>query len=182
MAAYLCSMIVIDSINRATKKDIDALVTLVNNAYRGEKSRQGWTHEADLINGDLRTDAHDLEKLIEDPGAVILTHTENDHITGCVYLQKQMGALYLGMLSVDPMQQAKGIGKKLLAAADSYAHQTGCKQIVMTVISKRNELVQWYQRHGYHDTGIRKPFHTEARFGTPNEPVEFMVLSKPVNL
>ena len=37
-------------------QDIPALVTLINSAYRGEGSKKGWTTEADLIKGELRTD------------------------------------------------------------------------------------------------------------------------------
>ena len=33
----------------ATEKDIPALNILVNSAYRGETSKQGWTTEADLL-------------------------------------------------------------------------------------------------------------------------------------
>ena len=39
------------SISKAGEKDIAALVTLINKAYRGETSRKGWTTEADFLNG-----------------------------------------------------------------------------------------------------------------------------------
>ena len=178
LAAYLYDMLIKQSISKASPNDIPEIIQLVNNAYRGEKSRQGWTHEADLIDGDLRTDFNDLEQLMQDRGSVFLKYIENGRIAGSVYLQKQNEILYLGMLSVDPTIQAKGIGKQLLAAAEDHARNMGCKAIEMTVISKRMELVKWYKRHGYNDTGIRKPFQTEERFGYPREPLEFIVLVK----
>ena len=49
----------------------------------------------------------------------------------------------------------------------------------MTVISDRKELIDWYVRHGYSNTGERKPFHfDDPRFGQPKKQLEFVVLEK----
>ena len=40
------------------------IAALANAAYRGETSRQGWTTEADLLDG-LRTSAEEVQRLIE---------------------------------------------------------------------------------------------------------------------
>ena len=40
----------------ATVQDAPEIAILVNSAYRGDSSRQGWTTEADLLDG-TRTDA-----------------------------------------------------------------------------------------------------------------------------
>jgi ribosomal protein S18 acetylase RimI-like enzyme len=82
------------------------------------------------------------------------------------------------MLSVHPEIQAKGIGKKLLQAAEQHAREMNCSSIVMTVISVRTELIAWYQRNGYVDTCARKPFPDDPRFGTPVRPLQFVVLEK----
>ena len=62
---------------------------LVNSAYRGESAKKGWTHEADLIQGEMRIDEKSLEKMIMDPNATILKYEEGDQIIGCVYLEKK---------------------------------------------------------------------------------------------
>jgi GNAT superfamily N-acetyltransferase len=85
------------------------------------------------------------------------------------------------MLSVNPQIQANGIGKQLLQAAELHALQVNCIRIMMTVISLRTELISWYQRNGYVDTGVRKPFPNDPRFGTPVQPLEFVVLEKRLN-
>ena len=69
-------------------------------------------------------------------------------------------------------------GKKLLAAADSYAKENKCPCIFMNVISVRPELIAWYERHGYHTTGERKPLPDDNRFGTPTQPLEFIIMEK----
>jgi len=48
----------------ATAADIPALVSLVTSAYRGDVSKQGWTTEADMLDGQ-RIDAEVLRKDIE---------------------------------------------------------------------------------------------------------------------
>ncbi len=168
------------SILPATPEDSTALNNLVNAAYRGDSSRQGWTTEADLLDGG-RTDAAAIEEIIRKPGHWILKYLEDGQLLGCMELHKEVEKLYLGMLSVLPPLQGQGIGKQLLKAAESEARKQECDVIYMMVISVRKELIDWYVRHGYHDTGQRKPFSfNDPRFGQPKMKLEFVVLEKSV--
>jgi len=167
-----------ESISKLTEADLPKLNELVNSAYRGEKAKKGWTHEADLIEGEIRTDETSLQQLLNDPNAVFLKYEANNQLLGSVYLQKKGSLLYLGMLSVDPATQGMGIGKKLLQAAEEYAVKSGCTAIEMTVISARSELINWYGKWGYRDTGKREPFPDDERYGKPRLPIEFAVLKK----
>jgi ribosomal protein S18 acetylase RimI-like enzyme len=167
------------TITTATEKDIPALDILVNSAYRGEGSKKGWTTEADLLDG-LRTDAASLLKMLQDPDAVILKYNGQTGIEGCVYLKKKEDALYLGMLTVSPELQAKGMGKQLLAAAETHAKQKGCTKITMTVISVRHELITWYERQGYQSTGQIEPFPSDPAFGLPRLALFFIIMEKPL--
>ena len=165
-------------ISPAHKEDIPALVKLLNSAYRGEGSKQGWTTEADMVAGDLRTDETNLDELMQMPGAIFLKYTnEKKEIEGCVFLHKRQGKLYLGMLSVSPALQTKGIGKQIMAAAELYARSQGCPAVFMRVISIRHELMAWYERQGYYKTGEIQPFD-DTKFGTAKQPIEFIVLQK----
>jgi len=171
-------MITINSISQAVEQDAEELVHLINSAYRGESSKKGWTTEADLLDG-IRIDEASILELLRKPGAVLLKSVnENDELVGCVYLQKQSDQLYLGMLTVSPELQAKGIGKQLLSAATAYAIQQHSSVITMNVISIRHELIAWYERHGYQQTGKTKPFAVDPRFGRPAQDLEFIVLEK----
>lgn len=160
-------------------QDVEAITSLLNSAYRGEDSKKGWTTEADLIAGEVRTSNEGLQKIMEQTESVVLKFTDEDNvIVGCVNLQKHTTKLYLGMLSVSPILQNAGIGKELLAAADEYATQQNCSSIYMTVITQRTELINWYNRHGYSDTGERKPFVEDDETGKHLQILEFMVLEK----
>ena len=167
------------SISIAQQKDVPALVSLMDNAYRGEGSKQGWTSEADLFKGNKRTDEETVTKLINKPGSVFLKYTsESGMIEGCVYLHKKESKLYLGMFSVAPSAQGTGIGKKILTAADEYAKGHHCSLIHMTVITVREDLIAWYEKHGYKRTEKVLPFPVDERFGIPNQPLEMIVLEK----
>lgn len=162
----------------ATAEDIPAIEKLVNSAYRGDSSRKGWTTEADLLGGQ-RTNAASLLEMMQEPGAVIVKYTgESGMLEGCVYLKQKANTLYLGMLTVSPELQAKGIGRKMLAAAEQHARLLGCKTITMTVISVRSELIAWYERNGYSKTGATEPFPTDPKFGLPKQPLHFIVMEK----
>lgn len=164
----------------AENTDIPALVKLINSAYRGEGSRRGWTTEAGLIEGELRTDDDSIRELMSQPHGIILKFIYNGALRGCVYLEKQEEKLYLGMLSVSPLLQTRGIGKKLLKAAEEYALEQGCRSIIMQVISLRHELISWYERHGYVKNGETKEFPDDNKFGTPTQPLKFVVLEKKI--
>jgi ribosomal protein S18 acetylase RimI-like enzyme len=165
-------------ISKAEQHDVEAIAKLVNSAYRGEHARKGWTTEADLIDG-TRTDAAALSDIIKRPDTVILKYELDGTIVGCVELKTGNGKLYLGMLTVEPGIQGGGIGKKMLQAAEDFARDQKCHSVYMTVITIRKELIDWYVRHGYADTGERKPFaFNDARFGLPKQKLEFLVLEK----
>lgn len=164
-------------ISIAKLKDATVITQLLNSAYRGESSQQGWTTESHLIGGEVRTIPKEVEELITQPDSVFLKYT-TEEIIGCVNLQKHEDKIYLGMLSVKPGLQGGGIGKKLLSAADEYAKQLGCIAVYMTVISVRTELIDWYLRHGFIDTNIRKPFEEDGVSGNHLQKLEFAVLEK----
>lgn len=166
------------AIEQATFKDVKELTALVNSAYRGESARQGWTNESDLLTGGVRVTESDVEEMISSPDSMILKYTEGGQITACVYLKEYEYYLYLGLLTVSPELQGRGTGKILLKEAELQAKILGKSSIRMTVISIRKELVEWYKRHGYHDTGVREQFPYKAGYGEPSQDLEFLVLEK----
>ncbi|MBS1559391.1 MAG: GNAT family N-acetyltransferase [Bacteroidetes bacterium] len=165
----------------ATLADIPALNKLVNSAYRGDSSRQGWTTEADILDG-TRTDEAAISEFMREPGSVILKVNEETGIIGCVRLVKHGSKLYLGMFAVAPGWQNQGIGKKILKAAEAEAHKQDCTAIYMTVISVRAELIAWYQRNGYQQVGDQKPMvFDNPSGGIPKTDLYFITLEKKLN-
>ena len=169
-------------ISYASHDDIPFLVDLLNSAYRGERSQKGWTSEAHLIAGEVRTDENNIKDVMGKDGSVFLKYVDEDQkISGCVNLQQHPRGIYLGMFSVDPDQQGAGIGKKLLMAAESHAKTVGSPAIYMYVISVRDELINWYKKYGYRETGERVAFPEDGLTGQHLQELEFMILEKPMN-
>jgi ribosomal protein S18 acetylase RimI-like enzyme len=166
-------------ITKATIEDVKALNKLVNSAYRGESSKKGWTFEADLLGG-IRITEEELSETIQKSDTTILKYTENQDLIACMMLVEKADKLYLGMLTVSPELQGGGIGKKLLKQAEIIAREKGLPKIGMTVISARQELIDWYSRHGYADTGEREPFILDYHFGEPKQHLEFIVMEKGI--
>lgn len=165
----------------ATDADIDAIVALVESAYRGDVSRQGWTTEADFLDG-RRTGTDDVGACIRRPQSVILlAERADDGLLACAHVAVEDGAGYFGMFSVRPNLQGGGVGKALLAEAERIAHEDWkVPAMRMTVIDIRDELIAFYERRGYQRTGVKKPFpYGDPRFGLPKRPdLRFEVLEK----
>ena len=166
-------------ITRAQITDVPQAVALVNSAYRGETSKQGWTSESHLLEG-IRIDEAELSSYFDKPEVTMLKYTNDDNeIIGFVYLEKtKSNKLYLGMLTVKPTLQAGGIGRQLLAAADDYAKAMGCIAVKISVITSRQELIAWYERRGFVATSQTMPLVTVTSIA--KEPVNLMIMEKAV--
>ncbi|KAL6890427.1 acyl-CoA N-acyltransferase [Trichoderma evansii] len=148
------------SIRKAVPEDVPTVLALVRSAYRGESSRAGWTTEADLVD-DQRIDAEGVLAKVNEPfGAVLVAHDATGEMIACCEILKQNETTgYFGLFAVNPLRQAGGIGRIVLAKAEEYAKQTwGLSEMEMSVIWTREELIQYYIRRGYTRTEKKKPF------------------------
>lgn len=166
----------------AAHADIPALVALVTSAYRGDVSKQGWTTEADMLDGQ-RIDPDVLRRDIERPCSRIIIAERDGLLLACAHVAEEDGAGYFGMFSVRPDLQGGGVGKALLAEAERVAgEEWELPAMRMTVIDIRDELIAFYERRGYVRTGIKKPFpYGDERYGIPKrDDLRFEVLEKPL--
>jgi GNAT superfamily N-acetyltransferase len=166
----------------ATPDDVAAVVDLVESAYRGERSKAGWTTEADLLKGQ-RTDPDLIAGVIASPSSrLVLAADELGELVGCFVIERRdAGVAYFGTFAVRPGVQGGGIGKQLLAEAERIAREDwACVVVEMTVIGQREELVAWYGKRGYLPTGETRPFpYGDERFGLPQtDGLYFVVLAK----
>lgn len=168
------------SVRPATAADVPALVALVNSAFRGDTSRAGWSTEADLLDG-IRVDEARVQEGLGSASQVTLVHEAEGHIVACVNVQRTGKGAYLGMLTTKPTLQAQGLGRAMVREAEAWAvREWQSTEMRMTVIVQRPELVAWYERQGYAQTGEQQPFpYGDERWGIPKRPdLEFVVLRK----
>ena len=165
----------------ATGADVAVLHGLVEGAYRGPSAKAGWTHEADLLDGQ-RTDTQALAAIVADPASQLLLAFDEEALVACVCIEnKGAGVAYLGMLTVAPQRQTGGLGRQLIAAAEATAIcDFGASVMEMTVIAQRAELIAYYQRRGYLLTDETRPFPMDdPRFGVPKrDDLYFVVMKK----
>lgn len=164
----------------ATADDVAAVVALVESAYRGDVSRKGWTTEADLLDGQ-RTDPLGVAELIAKSGSCLLLGERGSELLACANLERRDDIAYFGMFSVRPDLQGSGLGRTMLAEAERMAREDWqCREMQMTVISVRDELIAWYERRGYRRTGRYSPFpYGDERFGIPKrDDLRFELLVK----
>ncbi|MUT91723.1 GNAT family N-acetyltransferase [Streptomyces sp. Z38] len=164
----------------ATDADVDALVELIESAYRGESSRTGWTTEADILHGQ-RTDREAVLEVVEAPDSRLLTVEREGRIVACCQLEHRGEHAYFGMFAVSPALQGAGLGRTVIAEAERQTREGwGVTEMHMTVITVREDLIAWYERRGYRRTGKTAPFpYGDERFGVPQcDDLEFELLVK----
>ncbi|MEU6892719.1 GNAT family N-acetyltransferase [Streptomyces sp. NPDC046557] len=152
----------------AVQTDVPDLVALVESAYRGDASRAGWTTEADYLDGQ-RTDPEGVRQIIGAADGMLLVVERAGELVACCQLEHRGDHAYFGMFAVRPGLQGGGLGKDVLAEAERRAReQWGAKEMRMTVVNVREELIAYYERRGYRRTGELSPFpYGDERFGIP---------------
>ena len=143
--------------------DVDAIAALVNAAFNRERF---------YISGD-RTNAEKVANLLA-KGKFILFF-ENEELAGCVYVELRGERGYFGLLSVDPERQRSGIGSQLIAAAEDYCREAGCRFMDLTFVNLRLPLPGYYRRFGYVESSTL-PFPSDKV--APNRPIHLVQMSK----
>jgi N-acetylglutamate synthase-like GNAT family acetyltransferase len=153
---------VIATLRIATNSDADALTRLINTAFEVERP---------FIGGD-RVDRDGTLKYLSTGQFLLLE--EANALVGCVYLEKRGDRMYLGLLSIDPMQQDRGLGRKLMNAAEEFAVDAGCVAMDLRTISQRKDIQPFYAHLGYTVTSM-SPIPSEIPMAVPGH---FIHMSK----
>jgi len=169
----------LDTFRTATTSDAQSIAKLVNWAYRPEPGAIGWTHESALVSGN-RINATQVMAVMARPCSVILLGLKDSEIVACVHAEKDGGNSQIGMLAVHPSLQGVGIGKQMLAHAESHAMEIfGAEKFTMLVVCGRSELVAYYLRRGYQKTDTILNYPVAANVGVPKDPnLKIEVLEK----
>ncbi|MGI8508937.1 MAG: GNAT family N-acetyltransferase [Gemmatimonadaceae bacterium] len=132
-------------IRAATATDMRAVIALVNGAFAVETFLEG-----------TRTDESSITEMLG-RGEFLVGEDQSGRIIASVFVEirdnPESTSGYLGMLAVDPARQGEGLGRTLAEAAEDHARVHGCKQMDIDVLSLRTELIPFYSKLGYIETG-----------------------------
>jgi ribosomal protein S18 acetylase RimI-like enzyme len=144
--------------------DVAALVSLINEAYIVEQF---------FVTGPRVSEA-DILTLME-KGTLLVGSSPRNEIVGSVYIEKRGERGYIGLLSVSPAVQGRGIGSSMMESAENRLASEGCVAVDIRVVSLRTELPPFYERLGYRHQG------TEA-FDDPRKTraCHFLKMSKEI--
>lgn len=173
----------------AENRDIPQLLNMINRAYR-EPTESSWSNEAAIISGD-RIHQHQLEQLLirqqhSQMDAQLLVAELNtqahDEMVGCVALTYSDLDAEIGTYCIDPAWQAFGFGQQVLHTAEVYAvkQQPKLKTLSMWVLDVRSELIAFYERRGYVQTGNIADYPVDEDVGQPLVELKIIEMQKHV--
>ncbi len=131
----------------ATDADRPHLIPLINAAFSIESFFEG-----------TRTDEARLAEMMR-KGEILAAEGDNHQLLGCVYTEVRGARGYMGQLAVDPARQSRGLGMRIMEAAEEHLRRQGCEAVDILVLNLRPELPPIYRRHGYVETGTEE-FHS----------------------
>lgn len=149
-------------IRSAEEADIQALARLINDAFRSER----------FFSDEDRTNPAGVRDYMRK--GIFLVAEADGEVVGCVYLEPRGDRFYLGLLSVEPSRQNKGLGSLLMTIAEEHCRAAKAEGIDLRIVNVRKELPAYYQRFGYVETGTAPfPPGVETKI-----PCHFVILSK----
>ena len=130
------------NIRVASITDAKKITDLINRAFS--------VVEQFFVDGDRITEEEVRDDLHK--GTFLLSEADGA-IDGCVYVEANRNRAYLGLLSVTPGLQHKGLGSVLLNAAEDYCRKLGCDFMDIKVVNLRTDLPSFYNKRGYVEIG-----------------------------
>jgi predicted N-acetyltransferase YhbS len=134
----------------ATEGDFDSILNLINAAFQVER----------FFKNQDRLSAQELESHFRT--GTFLISEDAGQISGCVFVKRNGERAYLGLLSIDPSRQKSGLGRRLTAAAEEFARETGAHFMDLRIINLRTELPVIYAKFGYQVSGT-EPYPAERQ-------------------
>src|SRR5579875_1334378 len=125
-------------IRPAMEEDFAEIVELANVAYRGRPgAASSWNIETGILEGQRMDESLLRDELAAKPDGFLLTYRDeaSGPLLGTVWLNPEAdGKWYLGLFTIRPDLQNRGLGRALLESAEKYAKQRGAEWMRMTVL------------------------------------------------
>lgn len=141
-----------DSLNkthvvRATQDMVPDIIDVIKKSYKIAYKEGGpisepyfsETYTEDVISGKIR----------------LFVSYDDDRISGSVQYEDRNGIAFLNQMTVAPEFREKGVGAKLLSAAEKSATEEGFKVMQLTAMVEKG-LPNYYDKLGYKKVGTKQ--------------------------
>lgn len=171
----------------AQSADITKLVDLINSAYR-QQHGNSWTSEAEIVTGQ-RINASQLEHALFQDHFQLWIALQDEQIVACIGLTFNLYNVEIGTFCITPHFQNQGIGKQVLDYAEQCVRQSDISKytkhrrlnnFVMWVLNVRTELIAYYERRGYVQTGVIDNYPLDADVGKPIVDLHLIEMRKAI--
>ncbi|WP_109440724.1 GNAT family N-acetyltransferase [Acinetobacter haemolyticus] len=164
---------------KAIKEDVGQIVELLNSAYRTQSGRS-WTTEKIWVEGNRITVKQLNEELEKEQFELFVGENEQKQIIACIGLTFEDISVEIGTFAIKPMIQNVGYGREMLGFVEHYitVDHPQISNLFMYVLDVRHELVTYYQRRGYQQTGNILPYPLDADVGLPLASIQLIEMKK----
>jgi ribosomal-protein-alanine N-acetyltransferase len=103
-----------------------------------------------------------LSELAQRTSRVYVVAKERGSVVGFAGLMVTLDEGHITTIAVDPVEQRKGIGARLLLTLSRAAIARGCRGMTLEVRVSNEPAQAMYRRFGYAPAGIRKGYYAET--------------------
>lgn len=103
-----------------------------------------------IINKQIDT-AENLAGMVSDKSDSILVAEVDGKVVGSLFIMDNGWMAIVFRLAVRERYRERGVGTKLLRAAEERLTEKGYEEVQILVDEKKKELHDWYRRRGYED-------------------------------
>ena len=134
-------------IRKAERGDLDALMKLEHRVFATD-----------------RLSRRSLQRLLSSGTAAVLVVHENGQLLGVAIVLFRRGSLTarLYSIAVAPHAGGRGVGRKLLEAAEAQALARGCRVMRLEVHHTNHAAIARYRKSGYREFGRRRRYYEDG--------------------
>jgi ribosomal protein S18 acetylase RimI-like enzyme len=152
------------TVRLATEADTAAMIPVINAAFE---------EEAFFLNRPRTYPGLMLEHFHT---GQFLVAEEQGRVLASVYCEVRGVSGYIGMLAVAPQAQRRGLGARMMHAAEDALRAAGCRWAEITVVNLRTGLFPMYHKLGYGERGpTRIPEELQVKL---TQPIELIGMEK----
>jgi len=135
-------------VRAATPEDVDALITIEERCFSAD-----------------RISRRSMRRLVTSPSAIVLALDHDGAIAGYALFLTRAGSdgARLYSLAIEPSMGGKGIGAKLLEAAEAAVARQGHARIHLEVREDNTPAITLYRRFGYKERGRHPHYYADGK-------------------